>query len=183
MPSSASSGASTPGWLAPGGTRTILAQPLTRAGFAAFGDVLDTETDSHYPINAGLTERFHALARPQAIGPEGHVLINIFKAKGYRFPLQLAMVERHPLGSQAFMPLQGRPYLVAVAPAGDFDAARVRVFRAAAHQGVNYAKGTWHHFLLAQEAESDFLVVDREGPGENLDEVELGEADWIAITP
>jgi ureidoglycolate lyase len=57
------------------------------------------------------------------------------------------------------------------------------VFHAKANQGVNYAKGTWHHFLLALEAESDFLVVDREGPGENLDEIELSEADWIAVTP
>jgi ureidoglycolate lyase len=71
---------------------------------------------------------------------------------------------------------------VAVAPAGEFDPAAVRVFRAEPHQGVNYAKGTWHHFLLALEAESDFLVVDRECPGDNLDEVELSEADWIAVT-
>ena len=79
--------------------------------------------------------------------------------------------------------MQGRPYLVAVAPAGDFDITKVRIFRAVAHQGVNYAKGVWHHFLLALDAESDFLVIDRDGAvGENLDEIELAEADWIAVT-
>jgi ureidoglycolate lyase len=68
-----------------------------------------------------------------------------------------------------------------VAPPGVFDPAQVRVFRAAAHQGVNYAKGVWHHFLLPLEAESDFLVIDRAGLGENLDEIELEPADWISV--
>jgi len=77
------------------------------------------------------------------------------------------------------MPLQGRPFLVAVAPRGDFDPAAIRLFRAGAHQGVNYAKGVWHHFLLPLEAQSDFLVIDRAGPGENLDEVELAPPDQI----
>jgi ureidoglycolate lyase len=70
---------------------------------------------------------------------------------------------------------------VAVAPRGAFDPAAVRLFRASPDQGVNYRAGVWHHFLLALEAESDFLVVDRAGPGENLDEVELPEADWIGV--
>ena len=170
MPSSASSGASTPGWLAPGGTRTILAQPLTRAGFAAFGDVLDTETANHYPINAGLTERFHALARPQAIGPEGHVLINIFKAKGYRFPLQLAMVERHPLGSQAFMPLSPRPFVVVVCADGPDGPALPRAFLTRPGQGVNYPRNLWHGVLTPIEEPQDFLVVDRGGQGVNVEE-------------
>jgi ureidoglycolate lyase len=79
------------------------------------------------------------------------------------------------------MPLSGRPFLVAVAPPGRFDPAAVQVFRAASHQGVNYAKGVWHHFLLPLEAESDFLVIDRAGPGDNLDEVELAPADQILV--
>lgn len=115
-----------------------------------------------------------------AVG-EGHAILSIFRSKPLT-PLVLKIFERHPLGSQAFVPMQGRPYLVAVAPPGEFDVAAVRVFRAGAGQGVNYAKGTWHHFLLALDAESDFLVVDREGPGENLDEIALAEADWIAVS-
>jgi len=161
--------------------RSLTPAPLTADAFAPFGEVIEASDRAEViPINYGWTTRFNALA-DVSVG-DGRAIISLFRSKPLD-PLVLKIFERHPLGSQAFMPLQGRPYLVAVAPAGDFDAARVRVFRAAAHQGVNYAKGTWHHFLLAQEAESDFLVVDREGPGENLDEVELGEADWIAITP
>jgi len=160
--------------------RDLTAQPLTADAFAPFGDVIEASDRAEViPINYGWTTRFNALA-DVAVG-EGHPIISIFRSKPLE-PLVLKVFERHPLGSQAFMPLQGRPYLVAVAPAGDFDVGKVRVFRAAANQGVSYGKGTWHHFLLALEAESDFLVVDRDGgPGENLDEIELAEADWIAV--
>lgn len=159
--------------------RTVTPEPLTADAFAPFGDVIEASDRAEMiPINYGWTTRFNALT-DVAVG-DGQVILSIFRSKPLTAPI-LKIFERHPLGSQAFMPLQGRPFLVAVAPPGDFDAAKVRVFRAEAHQGVNYAKGTWHHFLLALEAESDFLVVDREGPGENLDEVELAEADWIAV--
>lgn len=160
--------------------RTIVTEPLTADAFAPFGDVIEASDQAEVmPINYGWTTRFNALT-DVAVG-DGQAIISIFRSRPL-IPPVLKIFERHPLGSQAFMPLQGRPFLVVVAPPGDFDAARVRVFRAEAHQGVNYAKGTWHHFLLALEAESDFLVVDREGPGENLDEIELPEADWIAVS-
>lgn len=159
--------------------RTIVPEPLTADAFAPFGDVIEASDQAEViPINYGWTMRFNALT-DVAVG-DGQAIISLFRSRPLT-PLVLKIFERHPLGSQAFMPLQGRPFLLAVAPPGDFDAARVRVFRAEAHQGVNYAKGTWHHFLLALEAESDFLVVDREGPGENLDEIELAEPDWIAV--
>jgi ureidoglycolate lyase len=93
----------------------------------------------------------------------------------------LKMFERHPLGSQSFVPLSGRPYLVAVAPAGDFDVAGVRLFRAQGHQGVHYRKGVWHHFLLALDGESDFLVVDRAGPGDNCEEIALAPGAEIKV--
>jgi ureidoglycolate lyase len=160
--------------------RELAPQPLTADAFAPFGDVIEASDRAEVlPINYGWTTRFNALS-DVAVG-DGHAILSLFRSKPLT-PLVLKIFERHPLGSQAFVPMQGRPYLVAVAPAGEFDPAAVRVFRAEPHQGVNYAKGTWHHFLLALEAESDFLVVDREGPGDNLDEVELSEADWIAVT-
>jgi ureidoglycolate lyase len=161
--------------------RELIPEPLTADAFAPFGDVIEASDRAEVmPINYGWTQRFNALT-DVSVG-DGRAIISLFRSKPLE-PLVLKIFERHPLGSQAFMPLQGRPYLVAVAPAGEFDVAKVRVFRAAPHQGVNYARGTWHHFLLALEAESDFLVVDRDGgPGENLDEVELSPADWIAVS-
>lgn len=161
--------------------RSLTPEPLTADAFAPFGDVIEASDRAEVmPINYGWTTRFNALA-DVSVG-DGRAIISLFRSKPLE-PLVLKIFERHPEGSQAFMPVQGRPYLVAVAPPGDFEVAKVRVFRAEASQGVNYAKGTWHHFLLALEAESDFLVVDREGgTGENLDEIDLAEADWIAVS-
>jgi ureidoglycolate lyase len=159
--------------------REVIPQPLTAEAFTPFGDVIEaSERAERIPINYGYTTRFNDLAGIDV--SDGRAIVSLFRARPLESPI-LKIFERHPLGSQAFVPLEGRPYLVAVAPPGDFEAAAVQVFRAAASQGVNYAKGVWHHFLLPLETESDFLVVDRAGPGENLNEIVLAEADWIAV--
>ena len=164
--------------------REIIPEPLTADAFAPFGDVIEAAGAAEVmPINYGWTTRFNDLAGIDTRDGGGRTIVSLFRSKPLA-PLVLKIFERHPLGSQAFVPTQGRPYLVAVAPRGDFDVAKVRVFHAAADQGVNYAKGVWHHFLLALDAESDFLVIDRDGAeGENLDEIELAPTDWIAVTP
>ena len=157
--------------------------PLTADAFAPFGEVIEaSERAEVMPINYGQTTRFHDLARIDVKDGGGHAIVSLFRGKPLDPPI-LKIVERHPLGSQAFVPLSGRPYLVAVAPAGEFDAGKLVVFRAEPGQGVNYAKGVWHHYLLPLEAESDFLVIDREGPGENLDEFELSPADQVMVRP
>jgi ureidoglycolate lyase len=162
--------------------RDVVPEPLTADAFAPFGEVIEaSDRAEQLAINYGATTRFHDLADVE-VGADGRAIVSLFRSKPLD-PVVLKVFERHPLGSQAFMPLQGRPYLVAVAPRGDFDPAAVRVFRAAPRQGVNYARGVWHHYLLALEGESDFLVVDRDGPGENLDEVFLGAAQQIRVRP
>jgi ureidoglycolate lyase len=158
--------------------RDVIPEPLTAGAFAPFGDVIEARPEAAMPINYGHTTRYDHLASVD-VG-EGRAAISIFRSRPLD-PTVLKVFERHPLGAQAFQPLSGRPFLVAVAPRGDFDAAAVRVYRAEPSQGVNYAPGVWHHFLLALEAESDFLVVDRAGPEPNLDEVHLPEADWIRV--
>jgi ureidoglycolate lyase len=161
--------------------REVTPIPLTPEAFAPFGEVIEASDRAQVmPINYGQTSRFHDLARIDVADGGGHAIVSLFRGKPLEPPI-LKIVERHPLGSQAFVPLSGRPYLVAVAPAGDFDPAKLMVFRAKTGQGVNYAKGTWHHYLLPLEAESDFLVIDREGPGENLDEIELSPADQVMV--
>jgi len=94
-------------------------------------------------------------------------------------PFEVSMLERHPLGSQAFLPLNDRPYLVVVAPAGELDEAAIRGFATRGWQGVNYAKGVWHHPLIALGEVSDFIVVDRGGEGNNLNEIQLDESVWL----
>jgi ureidoglycolate lyase len=155
--------------------------PLTADAFAPFGDVIEaSDRAERIAINYGYTTRFHDLAGIDVAQEGGKAIVSLFRALPLDPPL-LKIVERHPLGSQAFMPLSGRSYLVAVAPAGEFDPGRLVVFRAGPHQGVNYARGTWHHFLLALDGKSDFLVIDREGPGDNLDEVELHPSQQVLV--
>ena len=150
--------------------RRILARALTRENFAEFGDVLDTGGPTHYPINGGKTERFHDLARAEATGPNARVLISIFRAAPYRFPLSLAMVERHPLGSQAFMPLSPAPFLVVVCHDGPDGPGAPHAFVTEPGQGVNYARNTWHGVLTPIDETQEFLIVDRGGDGVNLEE-------------
>ena len=159
----------------------LTVRPLTREAFAPYGEVIEaSDAVQHFTINAGNTERYHDLARIEP-GPDGRVIVSLFRGQPRALPFTVTMMERHPLASQAFIPMSGRPYLVVVAPAGA--APRVedlRVFLARADQGVNYATGVWHHPLLALEGVSDFLVVDRSGPGHNCDEVQLETAGVIA---
>jgi ureidoglycolate lyase len=163
--------------------RELAAEPLTADAFAPFGEVIEASDRARkLAINYGQTIRFDDLARVDVADAGGCPSVSLFRGRPLEPPV-LKVFERHPLGSQAFMPLSGRPFLVAVAPVGAFDPGAVRLFRAAPHQGVNYAKGVWHHFLLPLEAESDFLVIDRAGPGENLDEVALAPADQIRVSP
>ncbi len=98
-------------------------------------------------------------------------MINIFRGQPRSRPVAIRMLERHPLGSQAFVPLRGQDFLIVVAPPRPrVTADDLRAFHARGGQGVNYARGTWHHPLLCLEKDSDFLVIDRGGPGSNLDE-------------
>jgi ureidoglycolate lyase len=161
--------------------RIITARPLTRENFAEFGDVIDTETGSHYPINGGMTERYHALARAEAAGPNGHVLINLFKGTPYAFPLSLSMVERHPFGSQAFIPLSPRPFVVIVCHDGQDGPGAPHAFLTKPGQGVNYPRNLWHGVLTAIGEPQDFVVVDRGGDGNNLEEFYFPQAYEIRL--
>ena len=149
-------------------------QPLTREAFAPFGEVIEaSDAVRHFTINAGNTERYHDLAHIEA-GPDGKVIVSIFRGQPRTLPFRVEMMERHPLASQAFIPMSGKPYLIVVAPAGAAPKAEdLRVFLARGDQGVNYATGVWHHPLLALETVCDFLVVDRSGNTPNCDEVIL----------
>lgn len=163
-------------------TRTLTARPLTREAFAPFGDVLDTDWPNHFAINNGKCERYHDLAAVEAEGPAARVLISIFKGTPYEMPLKLGMVERHPLGSQAFMPLSPAPFLVVVCPDGNGEPGEPRAFVTAPGQGVSYRRNTWHAVLTPIGAPQDFLVVDRGGEGSNLEEF-FFEKPWLVQLP
>jgi ureidoglycolate lyase len=151
-------------------SRVLHAAPLTKAGFAPFGDVVEMEGAEHYPINQGFAERFDDLARVDVAAEEGAVNIGIVTALPRPQPIVLTLMERHPLGSQIFFPLQDRPWLVVVCD-DPKDFASYRAFRASGRQGINYARNVWHHPLLVLDPVSRFLVIDRKGPGHNLEEI------------
>lgn len=159
----------------------LIVATLTPEAFAAFGDVIAPEAASRsFSINDGHCTRFHDLAAVDCAGDQGRAGISLFRAAAHSLPLAVTMLERHPLGSQAFVPLGKSPYLVVVAKTPD---TRPQAFLARGGQGVNYRRGTWHHPLLALEARSDFVVVDRIGPGDNCEEVTLARPWYIDALP
>jgi ureidoglycolate lyase len=161
--------------------QTITPKPLTKDAFSAFGDVIEASSGAkNFAINDGFTQRYHDLAKVDVNDNDGHTLINIFRSTPLAQPIAIKMMERHPHGSQAFIPMGENPFLIVVAPAGEFDSNNIEVFLANANQGINYHKGTWHHFCLALGSESDFLVIDRGGAGDNCDVLELDGSLMIA---
>jgi ureidoglycolate lyase len=154
-------------------SRTLPIEPLTRRAFAPFGDVISLDGARHFPINGGTTERFHDLATIDVAEAGGRTLVNVFRAQPRALPFEVSSMERHPLGSQAFIPLSEVRYLVVVAPPGPFDERQLRAFEVSGRVGVNYARGVWHHALLVLDAVADFLVVDRGGDTPNCDEIAL----------
>jgi ureidoglycolate lyase len=162
-------------------TRHLLrVEPLSAAAFAPFGQVIEAG-GAHKLINDGNAERFHDLAQIDTTTDGGRTLVNIFRAKPRVLPLQLSWVERHRLGSQLFMPLSPQSFLVVVAAAGPApQAGDLRCFLARQGQGVNLARGTWHHPLLALGDGGDYLVIDR---GSEADDCEVRSLDrsevWI----
>jgi ureidoglycolate lyase len=158
------------------------AKPLTHKAFQPFGDVIEVSDDADkISINYGLTERYHALTALDVTEESGQGIVSVFRSSPKACceindkagQLTIDCMERHPLSSQAFYPLSANAYLVVVAPAGEFDVSKLEVFLAQGNQGVNYHKGTWHHYSLALGNTSDFLVIDRQGVGKNCDEITL----------
>jgi ureidoglycolate lyase len=158
--------------------------PLTRDLFAPFGDVIETQGHPHYTINSGYAERYSDLAQIDVGERDGQVRVNIFHARARDLPMPIRMVERHPLSSQMFVSLAAKPFLVVVARPGHQPApGDLHAFVTNGRQGVNYARGTWHHPLIAYGTASDFLVLDRNGPGRNVDEAAFGDDEIVLEAP
>lgn len=155
-------------------TRPLAVEVLTAAVFAPFGEVIEAAAAREaYPINEGTAMRHHHVAQVDCETQGGQTLISLVRAQPRALPFDIVMLERHPLGGQAFVPLSpASRYVVVVA---ESPAHPPRAFLASGGQGINYRRGTWHHPLIALDAATDFLVVDRGGEGHNCDEAVLAQ--------
>ncbi len=161
--------------------RVLETQPLSAAAFAPFGDVIEAVGEPDRLINRGQCGRFHDLARLDVV--DGRPGISLFQSAVFRLPHTLDLLERHPLGSQAFLPLDPSPFLVVVAPDEGGKPGRPLAFLTQPGQGINLFRGTWHGVLTPLGGRGLFAVIDRIGAGANLEEHTLPEAWTITEGP
>ncbi|MGH1579205.1 ureidoglycolate lyase [Planktotalea sp.] len=146
----------------------IIAQPITAATFAPFGDLIDCAGDPDAIINLGKCGRYHDRALMDFDG--GRAGISFFKAELRALPYEFGLLERHPLGSQAFIPMSEHGFLVIVASDANGVPTEPQAFLTEPGQGINFHKGTWHGVLTPLSGSGQFAVVDRIGDGDNLEE-------------
>ena len=147
---------------------TINPKFITIENFSKFGDMITTANIKPIEINDGYAKRFDGIANLNTTKDNGETTICIFSALKRSFPMRIDMMEKHPLGSQAFIPMKQTTFLVLVAPEGNKpDLNKIEAFIVPPEIGVNYNPGTWHFPLIATE-DMNFLVVDRKGSGDNL---------------
>ena len=148
--------------------RIIKPIPMTKENFSKFGDMIGTENIKPIEINNGYANRFDDIAKIDTANNNGETTISIFSALKRSFPMKIDMMEKHPLGTQAFIPMKETTFLTLVAPEGKkLEMDKIESFVVPKGKGVNYKTGIWHFPLISTE-DMDFLVVDRKGPGENL---------------
>ena len=148
----------------------IVIEPIkiTRKNFTEFGDLISSESINPIDINAGYAKRFDNLANINTLKDGGKTIVSIFSALKRNFPMKIDMMEKHPLGSQAFIPMKETTFLCFVAPPGESpEINKIQSFIIPPKTGINYKPGIWHFPLISTE-DTDFLVIDRKGNGENL---------------
>jgi len=156
-------------------SHTLHPKLLTREGFKPYGNVIEAQGVAPRTINQGFAQRFNDLATIDVAAESGTTNVSLFACSPRPLPIVIKLMERHPLGSQAFVPLQDRPWLVLVCDE-PLDVKTYHLFSATGQQGVNYARNIWHHPLLVFDAASRFLIIDRKGEGNNLEELWLPES-------
>ena len=141
---------------------------VSKSNFSAYGDLISTNDINPIDINAGYAKRFDNLADINTSKDGGKSIVSIFSALKRTFPMKIDMMEKHPLGSQAFIPMKETTFLCFVAPPGEFpEIKKIQSFIIPPKMGVNYNPGIWHFPLISTE-DTNFLVIDRKGSGENL---------------
>ena len=148
--------------------KIINPKKINRSNFSSYGDLITTEDVNPIDINAGYAKRFDNLANLDTSKDEGETIVSIFSAVKRDFPMRIGMMEKHPLGSQAFIPMKETTFLCFVAPPGEFpEISKIESFIVPPKKGINYKSGIWHFPLISTE-DTNFVVLDRKGNGDNL---------------
>ena len=166
------------------GTITLKAEPLTKENFAPYGDVIEIDGAKHFGMNDDGMERYYDLANVDIDYDAGGkpVLSMTVCNKVDSMPYDMYCIERHPRGSQAFIPMTDSPLIIAVAePSDTVDLSKVKAFVSNGKQGINYNKNVWHMPTICLDADQKFLIVDRGGKGDNCDLVDFSDSK-ITIT-
>ena len=146
----------------------IKPKKITRKNFQKYGDLISVKKKKSININDGYAKRFDNLCRINTSSKKGKTIMSIFSAKKRKFPMNIKMMEKHPLGSQAFVPMDETTFLVFVAPKGKKpNTKKIESFIVPKQTGINYKPGIWH-FPLISTKNMNFLVIDRKGIGNNL---------------
>lgn len=161
--------------------KTLTAIPLTAYALAPFGEVLDTSGEPDVVINQGLCGRYHDLASLDFVGDDARAGISLFLSEKRALPYKLELLERHPLGSQAFLPMNLEPFLVIVAADAGGVPGEPIAFVTRPGQGINFHRNTWHGVLTPLAEPGLFAVIDRIGTGNNLEEHWLDEPYEIKV--
>ena len=146
----------------------IKPKKINKTNFSKFGQIIDTSKKKYFRINNGYAKRYDNLGKINTSLKKGRTIVSIFSAKKRKFPMKVDMMEKHPLGSQAFVPMKETSFLVFVAPKGNKpDLKKIQSFRIPKQTGINLNPGIWH-FPLISTKDMNFLVLDRKGKGNNL---------------
>ena len=141
---------------------------ISKENFANYGDLISTDNVKPIDINNGYAKRFDNLANINTLKDQGQTIVSIFSALKRNFPMKIDMMEKHPLGSQAFIPMKETTFIVFVAPQNNKpEIEKIESFIIPPGIGINYKPGIWHFPLISTE-NMNFLIVDRQGPGNNL---------------
>jgi len=146
----------------------IKPKKINKKNFSKFGQIIDTSKKKYFKINNGYAKRYDNLGKIDTSTKKGKTIVSIFSAKKRMFPMKIDMMEKHPLGSQAFIPMKETSFLVFVAPKGNRpNLKKIESFRIPKQTGINLNPGIWH-FPLISKKDINFLVIDRKGKGKNL---------------
>lgn len=149
--------------------QSIYIEPLNPEAFGPYGDIIDASGEPTSMINNGMCARYNNLAQLN-FDPSGQAGISIFEGQPYSLPHTVSLVERHPLGSQAFIPMSDAPFLVVVADDSAGTPINPKAFLTQRQQGINIHRNIWHGVLTPLKNAALFAVVDWIGKRVNLEE-------------